>query len=187
MDARRRFASRCRRWFARHLIFVDECGVNLSQTRAMARAPIGERAVDAVPGRRWENYSVIAGLTLEGMVAPMVLPGAMNSCSLRAWTRELLVPRLKPGDIVVWDNLGIHNDTEVRALITRRGARLVFLPPYSPDLNPIEEAWSKVKSILRAAKARVYDALVDALDAALSSVDIEDCRGWFQHAGYRVT
>jgi transposase len=171
------------RWSSRHLVFIDESGVNLSQTRAEARAPRGERVVDHVPAH-WESYSVIAALRCTGIVAPMVLRGAMNTDALRAWVQDVLAPQLRPGDIVVWDNVGFHTDPEVALALADRGARLEFLPPYSPDLNPIEEAWSKMKSILRVAKARAFDALVHALDSALGAISPADCVGWFKHAGY---
>jgi len=171
-------------WSRDRLIFVDECGVNLSLTRAVAWAPRGERVTDYVPGRRWETYSIIAGLRNDGVIAPMVLPGAMNTEAMRAWARDVLAPHLRPGDIVIWDNLSIHDDPELAKLIRSRGARLEFLPPYSPELNPIEEAWSKLKSTLRVAKARLFDALVQAIDEALHAISPADCLGWFEHAGY---
>jgi transposase len=175
-----------RRWSVSRLVFVDESGVNLSQTRAQAWGVRGERVTDHIPGRR-ETYSVVAALRAEGVVAPMVLPGAMNTDSMLAWVQQVLAPSLRPGDIVVWDNVGFHNAPEVLDAVKQRGARVEFLPPYSPELNPIEEAWSKVKSILRTAKARVAEALVLALDDALSAVTESDCAGWFTHAGYAAT
>lgn len=183
--AREQFARRMLRWPFRRLVFVDESGVNLSQTRAQAWAPRGERVVDHIPGRR-ETYSVIAALRSTGVFAPMVLPGAMNTDALVAWVDQELAPQLRSGDIVVWDNVGFHNSPEVASLIRKRGARVRFLPPYSPELNPIEEAWSKMKSILRSAKARAAEALVRALDEALGAISSADCAGWFTHAGYAV-
>jgi len=174
-----------RHWSVERLVFIDESGINFAQTRAVARAPCGERVVDHVPAH-WENYSLIAALRSTGIVAPMLLPGAMNTEALRTWVRDVLAPELRPGDIVIWDNLGIHSDPEVAVALAERGARLEFLPPYSPDFNPIEEAWSKIKCILRVAKARVFDALVDALGDALNAVCPDDCLGWFKHAGYLV-
>jgi len=176
-----------RRWPADKLVFIDESGVNLALTRRQAWGPRGERVVDDVPVGRWETYSVIAALREEGVTAPMVLRGAMDTESMRAWVRTQLAPTLRRGDIVVLDNISFHDDQEVAELIARRGARLEFLPPYSPDLNPIEEAWGKVKTILRAAKARVLEALIWALDEGLSATSPQDCQGWFQHAGYRVS
>jgi transposase len=172
------------RWAIRKLVFIDESGVNLSQTRTEGRAPRGERVIDHVPGRRWETHSIIAGLRTTGIVAPMVIPGAMNTDSLRVWVQTVLAPELRRGDIVVWDNLGIHTDPDVAAAIVARGARLEFLPPYSPEFNPIEEAWSKMKGILRAAKARTVDTLVQAVGEALEAISPTDCHGWFKHAGY---
>jgi transposase len=158
--------------------------VNLSLTRSEAWAPRGERVVDNVPGRRWENFTVIAALSVAGLHAPMLLPGAMNTEALRVWVRDCLAPLLKPGDILIWDNLGIHEDPEVAALIRATGARLEFLPPYSPDLNPIENAWSKAKTILRGLAARTWEALVPAVAAALQAVTPADSLGWFCHCGY---
>jgi transposase len=117
----------------------------------------------------------------------MMLPGAMNTECPRIWVRESVTPALKPGDIVVWDNLDIHNDVEIAEVIERRGARFEFLPPYSPDLNPIEKAWSKRKSVLRKLKARTREALVDAHGTALRAISKQDCIGWFRHAGYTRT
>lgn len=174
-------------WDVKKLVFIDESGVNLSMTRTRARSPCGERVVDKVPGGRWESYSVIAALRQKGIVAPMLIPGAMNGQSLRTWVKKCLCPRLRRGDIVIWDNLGIHNDSQVLAAIEARGATLEFLPAYSPELNPIEMAWSKVKAGLRAAGARTLDTLLASLGNALRSVTRTDCRGWFSHAGYVVT
>jgi transposase len=187
IDARERFQRRMRRWPADKLVFVDESGVNFAMTRSLAWGPRGERVTDDVPAGRWETYSVIAALRAKGVTAPMVLRGAMDTESMRAWVRTELAPTLRRGDIVVLDNVSFHDDPEIAELIGQRGARLEFLPPYSPDLNPIEEAWAKVKTILRAAQARVFDALLWALDEALSAISSQDCQGWFQHAGYRAS
>jgi transposase len=173
-----------RRWTPRQLVFVDESGINFALTPTRARAPRGERALDDVPGGHWETYSVVAALRSTGIVAPMMLSGAMNTASLLVWVQEVLAPSLNRGDIVVWDNLRIHKDPEVCTAITSRGARLEFLPPYSPELNPIEEAWSKMKSFLRLAKARTFDALLQALGEALETISPADSAGWFKHAGY---
>jgi hypothetical protein len=129
------FCQRRQRWRGKRLWFVDESGVNLALTRANGWAPRGERLVDHVPGRRWENFSLIAALSLDGVHAPLLLPGAMNTEAMRVWARDFLAPLLKPGDIVIWENLGIHTDFEVRLAVEGTGARLEFLPPYSPDLN----------------------------------------------------
>lgn len=128
--ARERFAHRRRRWQRSRLWFVDESGVNHSLTRSEAWAPRGERIVDSVPGRRWETFTVIAALSVGGLHAPMLLPGAMNTEALRVWVRDCLAPLLRPADIVIWDNLGIHEDPEVAALIRALGARLEFFPVF---------------------------------------------------------
>jgi len=183
--ARRLFRLRLQRWQRRRLVFVDESGINLSFTPTYGRALRGERVVDDVPAGRWETYSVIAALRSSGIVAPMVLRGAMDTAALRAWVQSTLAPELRQGDIVVWDNLSIHEDPEVAEMIAMRGARLEFLPPYSADLNPIEEAWSKMKSVLRRIGARTLDALLAAVAEALEAISPIDCNGWFRHAGYR--
>ncbi len=182
--AREVFCKRRQRWRKRRLWFVDESGVNLALTRANGWAPRGERLVDHVPGRRWENFSLIAALSLDGVHAPLLLPGAMNTEAMRVWAREFLVPLLKPGDIVIWDNLGIHTDFEVRLAVECTGARLEFLPPYSPDLNPIELAWSKAKALLRRLGARTWRRLVCAVADALHAITPADSAGWFGHCGY---
>lgn len=174
------------RWDPRKLVFIDESGVNLALTREQAWGPRGERVVDSVPHGRWETYSVIAALRHRGVIAPMLIRGAVDAEVMRAWVRQELAPKLRAGDIVVLDNISVHDDPEVAEAIEARGARLQFLPPYSPDLNPIEPAFGKMKSMLRAAKARVADALVWALDEALSAITPQDCRGWFRHSGYQA-
>ena len=134
---------------AKRLLFIDETGINLSMTRAYARAPLGERACDAVLKNWGDNVTVTAALTLEGIVAPMMLHGAMNGRAFEAYVEQCLAPELRCGDVVVLDKLGAHKAECVRALVEARGARLVFLPSYSPDFNPIEHAWSKLKARLR--------------------------------------
>jgi transposase len=163
---------------------VDESGVNLSMTRKEAWAPRGERIVDNVPGRRWETFTLIAALSVDGVRAPLLLPGAMNTEGLRVWVRDQLAPLLQPGDIVIWDNLGIHGDAEVRRLVRAMGARIEFLPAYSPDLNPIETAWSKAKALLRATAARTWGALIDGVSRALQAITPMDALNWFCHSGY---
>jgi len=182
--AREVFQQRRQRWRKRRLWFVDESGVNLALTRPDAWAPRGERIVDHVPGRRWETFSVIAALSLDGVHAPMLLPGAMNTEAMRVWARESLAPLLQRGDIVIWDNLGIHGDFEVRLAIESTGARLEFLPAYSPDLNPIEHAWSKTKAVLRRLGARTWRHLITAVGDALHAITPADSAGWFRHCGY---
>lgn len=143
-------------------------------TRAVARAPRGERIVDHVSGGRWKNFTIIAGLRLDGISAPMLLPGAMNTESLQAWAVDCLCPTLRPNDIVIWDNLNIHADPLIACAIAERGAWLQFLPPHSPNLHPIEKAWMKMKSILRRLGPRSWTRLVAAVRRALLAVEPTD-------------
>ncbi len=171
---------------AARLVFLDETGIHLSMTRSHARAPAGERAVAAVPKNWGDSITVVAGLTLDGIIAPMMLHGAMNARAFEAYVEQCLVPELREGDVVVMDNLAAHKRPVVSELIERVGARVLFLPPYSPDFNPIEPSWSKFKAILRALAARTTDALQDGVRTALRAITPSDARGWFLHCGHPV-
>jgi transposase len=179
------------RWLASHfdakrLVFVDESGFNTSMTRLRARAPKGKRAYGKVPRNRGKNTTLIASITLEGaMGASMTVEGATDSLAFEAYVEHFLAPSLCEGQVVVLDGLGAHRTQKVEELIEGRGADLVFLPSYSPDLNPIEEAFSKIKALVRKVGARVREALVEAIGRALAAVTPEDATGWFVHAGYR--
>jgi transposase len=179
------------RWLASHfdarrLVFVDESGFHTSMTRLRARAPKGKRAYGKVPRNRGKNTTLIAAITLEGaMGAPMTVEGGTDSAAFEAYVEHFLAPTLREGQVVVLDGLGAHRPKKIRELVEARGADLVFLPSYSPDLNPIEEAFSKVKALVRKEGARLSEALVEALGRALASVTAEDAAGWFAHAGYR--
>lgn len=155
-------------------------------TRAYARAPRGERATAAVPKNWGDNITVTAGLTLRGIIAPMMLRGAMTSRAFEAYVEQCLVPELKTGDVVVMDNLAAHRRPAIAAMVASVGALVVYLPPYSPDFNPIEHGWSKLKSILRKAGARTLRRLMRALCVALRAITPSDSRGWFAHCGYSV-
>ena len=155
-------------------------------TRAYARAPVGMRAVDAVPKNWGDAITVTAALTLDGIVAPMMLYGAMNARAFEAYVEQCLAPELREGDVVVLDNLGAHKSPRVHEVVEAAGARLVYLPAYSPDFNPIEHAWSKVKALLRKAKARTVPKLTHALRWALLQVTPEDALGWLLHCGFHV-
>jgi transposase len=183
---RERFLTRSVVRRATRLLFIDETGINLSMTRAYARAPAGDRAVDAVPKNWGDNITVTAALTLDGIVAPMMLHGAMNACAFEAYTEQCLAPELRPGDVVALDRLNAHKTDRVRELVEAAGARLVFLPAYSPDFNPIENAWSKLKALLRKARARTLRKLSRALRWALVEITSNDAHGWFSHCGFRV-
>ncbi len=173
------------RFDAGRLVFVDESGFNTSMTRLRARAPRGKRAYGKVPRNRGKNTTLIAAITLEGaMGGSMTVEGATDSLAFEAYVEHFLAPTLKKGQVVVLDGLGAHRTQKVEELIEARGAELVFVPSYSPDLNPIEEAFSKIKALVRKAGARGREALVEAIGRALAAVTPEDAAGWFAHAGY---
>ena len=163
---------------------MDECSTNVRLVPLRARAPRGERAFGKVP-KNWEkNVTLISSMNLEGMGASMSIEGSADGNAFLLYIEHFLCPTLERGQIVVMDNLSVHKMKKVRELIEGRGCRLVFLPSYSPDFNPIEEAFSKVKGLLRKAKARSFEALVEATGRALSAVTKEDARGFFTHRGY---
>jgi transposase len=169
-------------------VWVDECGTHTSMTRLRARAPKGERAFGNVPRNRGKNTVLIASMTLEGAMGEcMAMEGSTKAFVFEAYVERFLAPSLSPGQVVVLDNLGAHKTERVRELIEGRGCELWFLPAYSPDLNPIEEAFSKVKGRLRRAAARTREALVEAMGEALSAVTPRDAEGWFAHCGYGHT
>ena len=169
------------------MVFVDESGFHTSMTRLYARAPRGRRAYGQVPRNRGKNTTLIAAITLEGAMGESVaVEGATDAEAFEAYVEHFLVPSLEEGQVVVLDGLGAHRTQRVRELVEGRGANLVFLPSYSsPDLNPIEEAFSKIKQLLvRKVGARTREALVEAIGRALAAVTSEDAAGWFAHAGY---
>ena len=175
------------RFEARRLVFIDESGFQTSMTRLRARAPRGERAYARVPRNRGKNQTLIASITLEGgMGEAIAIEGATDAELFETYVQEFLAPTLRAGQVVVLDGLGAHRTERVRNLIEARGCDLVFLPSYSPDLNPIEEAFSKIKNIVRKAGARTREALDEAISKALAAVTLEDVAGWFSHCGYRT-
>jgi transposase len=175
------------RFDARRLVFVDESGFHTSMTRLRARAPKGKRAYGKVPRNRGKNTTLIAAITLQGaMGASMSVEGATDSLAFEAYVEHFLAPSLCEGQVVVLDGLGAHRTQKVEELIEGRGADLVFLPSYSPEMNPIEEAFSKIKQLVRKAGARVREALVETIGRVLAAVTLEDAAGWFAHAGYRL-
>ncbi len=167
-------------------MFVDECGVAPDLTRRYARAPGGRRAPGAVPYGRWTRLTVIGGLSLDGLVAPMSIPSACDTAVMVAFCRHVLVPALRPGQVVVMDNLSSHKVSGIREAIEAAGADLLYLPPYSPDYFPIENCWSKLKVNLRKTKARTREALEDALKQAIESITDTDAKGWFKQCGYSL-
>jgi transposase len=169
-----------------YLKFIDESGTNIAMTRLYGRAPRGQRVVGSVPQNYGQNITMLAALSATGVEAVMTVEGATDGDVFRTYVRRVLAPTLSKGDIVVLDNLGAHKVEGVREVIEARGARLIYLPPYSPDLNPIERCWSKIKTALRAAKARTREALEVAISQALATVTESDARAWFKHCGYAL-
>jgi transposase len=166
------------------VVFVDECGTHTSMTRRRARAPRGSRARGAVPRNRGAVTTLLAGLSLTGMVPAMTVEGGTDTAVFATYLKHFLLPALSPGTVVVVDNVGAHQPERIRALIAAAGCRLLFLPAYSPDLSPVEEAFSKIKTLVKAAAARTRAALDAAIAVALAAVTAEDAAGWFAHAGY---
>jgi transposase len=185
-EARGAWRERLRGIAPERLVFVvDECSTNIALTPRYGRAPKGERARGEAPRNWGKNVTLISSISLpEGVGPSLSIEGSSDRESFGLYLRELLCPRLKPGQIVVMDNLSVHKGAWVRELIEGRGCTLVFLPSYSPDFNPIEEAFSKVKNSLRKARARTLGALFEATHRALSAVTAEDVGGYFEHCGY---
>jgi transposase len=166
------------------LVFVDECGSNLALTPLYARAPRGKRAYGSVPRNWGKNTTLLVGLTLEGIQAPMILEGAVDTLAFEAYVEQVLAPSLKAGQIVVLDNVRVHKSERVRQAIEAKGCQVLFLPAYSPDLTPIEEAFSKLKTWLRRLGARTREALEAAIAEALEQITTQNAHGWFWHCGY---
>ncbi len=174
------------RFDVRRLVFVDESGTHISMDRLRSRAPRGERAYGQVPKNRGKNLTLIASPSLHGMGESMCVEGATDAAAFEVYVEHFLAPSLREGQVVVMDNLGAHQPKRIRELIEASGAELVFAPSYSPDLNPIEQAFSKIKDILRKLRARTHEALLEAMEEALSKVTPSDAAGWFDHCGYQV-
>jgi transposase len=168
-------------------VFLDESGAKTNMTRRYGRAPKGKRLVEAVPQGHWNTTTLIQAVDREGTRTAMLTDGPTNALVFRGFVKHFLVPALRPKDIVVMDNLPSHKVSGVRELIEEVGAQLWYLPPYSPDLNPIEKIFAKVKALLRKAKARTDSALYRAIRNALRNVTAADCKGCFESCGYRNT
>jgi transposase len=166
------------------LVFIDETWASTNMARLRGRAPRGERLRTGIPHGHWRTTTFVAGLRLTGMVAPMVLDGPINGHAFQAYVDQVLVPELRPGDIVIMDNLGSHKGSAVRAAIEAVGAMLLYLPPYSPDFNPIENAFSKLKALLRKAAERTVNALWDTIGALIPVFTATECANFFAAAGY---
>lgn len=166
------------------MVFLDETWATTNMARTRGRAPKGERLICAVPHGHWHTTTFLCGLRTTGLVAPLVLDGAINGAAFRAYAEQFLAPALEPGDIVVLDNLSSHKVGGVREIIEARGARLLYLPPYSPDLNPIELAFSKLKRLLRDAEERSVDALWKTIGRLLERFEPNECANYIRHCGF---
>ena len=176
---RREFCAKLAGLDPRRLIFVDESGANTAMTRTYGRAPAGERVYTNTPGR-WESITMTCGLRLSGVTAPLAFKGATDADIFESYVEDVLVPELKPGDVVIWDNLKPHKSEEAIEAVEAAGARVEPLPPWSPDLTPIEEMVSKVKGAMRSAAARTTEAVYWAFASALDDVTLDDITGWFR-------
>ena len=165
-------------------VFLDETGATTAMVRRYGRCARGERLVDAAPAGHWKTTTFVAGLRASGIIAPLVLDGPMTGEVFRAYVEQMLAPALRPGDVVVMDNLPAHKVAGVEAAIQRVGASLLRLPSYSPDLNPIEQLFAKLKAMLRSAAARTKDALWDTIGRSLEAFSETECRNYLAHCGY---
>jgi transposase len=182
--ARELWRSRQKQLDPDRLVFIDETGTSTSMARLRGRCPRGERLIGKVPHGHWKITTFVAGLRRNAMTAPFVIDRPMNRAIFKAYLEQCLIPTLTPGDIVVMDNLSSHKGDEVRQIIERAGAILLYLPPYSPDFNPIEPAFSKFKAHLRKAAERTIPALWDRIGQILSAFTPVECQNFFSHAGY---
>jgi transposase len=168
------------------LVFIDETGINTSMTRLYGGAPKGQRAVGKVPRNHGENLSIIGAISLNGLITSMAINGAVDGAVFNCFIEHFLVPNLRQGQTIIMDNLSLHLSQKVEKLITAAKACIIYLPPYSPDLSPIENFWSKVKTFLRARGARTKTKLLNALAQAFDSVSPNDILGWFRLCGYKA-
>jgi transposase len=168
------------------LKFLDETGITISLTPLYGRAAPGVRVVDTVPRNYGQALSLLAVLGPQGLSAPMTVEGAVDTGVFRSYVEQVLGPTLRRGDVVVMDNLAVHKVAGIAEAIRAHGARVEYLPPYSPDFNPIEQGWSKLKTALRQRKARTRGALERALRALLPTISRRDARAWFRHCGYTL-
>jgi transposase len=174
-------------WDPRHLVFIDESGARTNLVRQYGRCLRGRRLVHYAPHGHWKTTTLVVALREAGLTAPMVLDGAMNGKAFLAYVQQVLVPTLQPGDLVVLDNLSSHKSAGVRQAMEQAGAQLIYLPPYSPDLNPIELAFSKLKWLLRSAAERTVNALWSRIGQLLNQFPAQQCRNYFRHCGYNVS
>jgi transposase len=166
------------------LVFLDESGVRTDLIRRYGRGRRGVRVMDTAPDGRWQTTTFLAGLRVDGLIAPAVFDGPIDTASFTAWVEQQLVPALRPGDLVILDNLSCHRSPAVQHAVEAVGARLSFLPKYSPDLNPIELCFAKLKAILRAARCRTIDAIWHTIGQCIPRFSAAECRQYFRHCGY---
>ena len=186
VTARRRWRDGLPVHDARQYVFLDESGVTTDLLRRYGRSPRGARLYDHTPCSHWQMHTVIAALRIEGLSAPAVFDGPIDAASFFAYVEQVLVPTLRRGDVVVLDNLVVHKQPEVRDAIERAGAELRFLPPYSPDFNPIELAFAKLKAFLRAARPRSFDQVNALVATAMTLITPSECANFVRHCGYRA-
>lgn len=186
VERRAKWIRNQRRWDADKLVFLDEMGVNRGMTPQYAWAPKGERAVSKAPHNPGQNISVVGAIRLRGFITADWKVGGFTSDDFEAFVRDELAPKLKRGDVVVMDNASIHKRPNIKRILRGYGVRLWFLPPYSPELNPKENGWSKSKNVVRRCEPRTLKQTVAALAMGLRSITEQDCIGWFKHAGYSV-
>jgi transposase len=166
------------------LVFVDESGATTNMTRGYGRAPRGQRVQEGTPAGHWRTLTLLGAMSYSGLIATMTIPEPTDGDIFLAYVEQVLCPRLQPGQVVIMDNLAAHKVAGVRELIAAAGATLVYLPPYSPDLNPIEQCWAKIKTLLRTAKARSAEWLEQAVAEAMHCISGENAYAWFHHCGY---
>lgn len=171
---------------ASRIIFVDEAAVNKGMARTHARAPVGQRAYGRKPHNWGPRYSLIGALGFTGLLCAMFWEGYVDKEVFIAFVQEYLVPELKKGDVVIWDNYSVHKGAEIARLIHDAGAVVLFLPPYSPELSPIEECWSKIKNFMKKAEARTKESLFEAFSQAYETISTSDAQGWFNNCGYHA-
>jgi transposase len=169
---------------ANKIVFLDESSINLGMTRLYGRAHTNERVNDYVPDVRFERTSILSSIRLDGTQIPIIFKGTLNGELFKLYVDNFLAPSLSEGDVIILDNSSVHRAKGVLDSIIAKGVKVLFLPPYSPDFNPIEMLWSKMKSLLRKAKARTHEMLVEALNYALDCITINDITNWFKHDGY---
>lgn len=171
----------------RRFVFLDESAASTSLARLYGRCPVGERLRDSAPAGHWLTCTMLCAIRLDGPFAPLLIDGPVNGDVFLAWVEQVLIPELRPGEVVVMDNLSTHRMACVSRRIEEAGFSVLYLPPYSPDLNPIESMWSQVKSILRKLAARTFDSLCEAMGHALKMVLPSHCHGYFAECGYHVS